>query len=359
MVRQLANGLARRGVDVNVVAVLDPSDVNGHPLVEALREDGITTHILMAASRAYWREQAQVATLLRMTGADILHTHGYRCDVVDGPVARRLNRRHVVTLHGFTGRDWRGHLYEWLQVRSVANADAVVAVSTPIARRVLQADGGARVHVLRNAIDPSIEVPEREMARRLLGLATGRFSVGWIGRISHEKGLDLLIEAMVPLKGRAHATVVGDGPMRGEMADMVTALGLQDTVYFAGMQPDARRLLKAFDALALTSRTEGTPMVLLEAMAAGVPVVATAVGGIPDIVDGQSAWLSIPDPASISASIESVMTGGAGNLRRTAHALDLVETNHNMQRWVDQHLEIYRGVASHGIDHECDTGRTD
>src|SRR5204863_6335012 len=115
----------------------------------------------------------------------VLHTHGFRPDVLDGPVAHRIGAASVSTVHGFLAGTWRGRIYEWLQERSYRRFDAVVAVSRLIGTRLLNSGVRAdRVHVVPNAIRFS-EHETRNDARRELDLPDDAFVIGWIGRLSH------------------------------------------------------------------------------------------------------------------------------------------------------------------------------
>jgi glycosyltransferase involved in cell wall biosynthesis len=135
VVLQLTTGLRARGHDARVATVLDPADAASHPFSEALEEAGVPVHRIVVGTREYRAERAAIAKLMRAHDVDVLHTHGYRPDVVDGGVARSLHRAHVTTLHGFVGGSWRGRVYEWLQVRAAVRADALTHVANEWARR--------------------------------------------------------------------------------------------------------------------------------------------------------------------------------------------------------------------------------
>ena len=134
-----------------------------------------------------------------------MHTHGYRGDIQGGAVARRLGLPTVTTVHGFTGGGWKNRLYERLQRRAFRKFSAVVPVSRPLGAQ-LAAEGVAsgRIHVIPNAAPrPRSRRSTRAAARRELGLPQGAFVCGWVGRLSQEKGPDLLIEALAPARRSA------------------------------------------------------------------------------------------------------------------------------------------------------------
>ena len=154
MVRALAVGQRRAGIDVHVLAILEHLD---HPFPAELLREGVGVTPLALPGRAYWRERRAVADLCSRLGADVLHTHGARVDVIDAGVARRLGISGVTTVHGFTGGGWKNRLYERLQRRAFRRIDAVVAVSRPLVD--LLVDGGVardRVHLVPNAWSPRL-----------------------------------------------------------------------------------------------------------------------------------------------------------------------------------------------------------
>ncbi len=343
VVLQLTTGLRARGHDARVATVLDAADAASHPFVEALEEAGVPVHRIVVGTRAYRAERAAIAQLMRANDVDVLHTHGYRPDVVDGGVARSMHRAHVTTLHGFVGGSWRGRVYEWLQVRAAIRASAAIAVSAPIAERLRRAGGAETTHLLRNAVAPNADALSREASRAALALPADGLLVGWVGRLSHEKGPDLFVEALAKTGDHVHGVFVGDGPLREQMGALAAERRVAHRVHFTGMHPQASRYLAAFDVLALTSRTEGTPMVLLEAMWAGVPIVATAVGGVPDVLRTGNALLC-PD-GDVRAIAEAVSRMAAEPALRAAlseHARSRVAHEFAPDAWLDAHTQLYQ-----------------
>ncbi|MDQ8173856.1 MAG: glycosyltransferase, partial [Gemmatimonadota bacterium] len=325
----------------------DPAHAAEHPFVTALEGAGVPVHCIVVGTRAYRAERQAVAQLMRAHKTDVLHTHGYRPDVIHGGVARSLGRAHVTTLHGFVGGSWRGRLYEWLQVRAAVRADAAIAVSAPIAARLARAGGAATTHLLRNAVAPDPSALPRDAARAALGLPADAFLVGWVGRLSHEKGPDVFLEALALAGDWAHGVIVGDGPLRESLVRQAQRHGIAHRLHFTGLRAQASRYLAAFDVLALTSRTEGTPMVLLEAMWAGVPIVATAVGGVPDVLGTDDALLCKGgDAVAIAQAFTTLSYDQELSLRLTRAARTRVTDAFSMNRWIDQHASMYREVTT-------------
>lgn len=349
MVERLAAGQAERGTDVRVGAVVEPG-AGRHPFVERLEDAGVPVEALPVPHRAYRTEIDDLGSLLDRLGPDVVHTHGYRGDVVAGTVARRRGHATVSTVHGFTGGGWKNRLYEWLQRRSLARFDAVVAVSAPLGEELVDAGVAPdRVHVVRNAWTPSSDLLPAEEARERLELPEDAFVAGWVGRLSPEKGPDVFLRAMArPEAGDVLASVVGDGDRSHELEQLADGLGIRDRTRFHGQVADAEAIYRAFDVFVLSSRTEGTPVSLFEAMEAGVPVVAARVGGVPDVVeDGEEARLvGAENPRALAAAVREIRKHPGRAAEMTGRARARLESDFAPGPWLDRYERVYRRALS-------------
>ncbi len=357
VVRNLVLGQHERGNDVRVVAILDQDRRQASPLVEELADFGIGTDALAIAARAYGTERRLTEEALRRFTPQVVHTHGARVDVLDAPVARRAGFPIVTTVHGFTGGGVKNRLYEALQRRAMRRADAVIAVSRAQVS-VLRASGvvAERLHVVPNAWSGNGVGLSRVEARAYLGLnPDAGIVVGWVGRLTREKGPDQFLEAVARLAiPDVHCIIVGDGREREALVHLAARLGIQDRVRWAGAVPGAARMLKALDVFVMSSRTEGTPIVLFEAMAAGVPVVTSSVGGIPDVVGSEEAILVTPgNPDLLAQGIRQVLDDPAASRVRTAAARTRLD-HFRTPPWIDRYELIYRSVC--GIPGERASG---
>lgn len=349
VVEALAVGHARRGHEVHVAATVDTAgDAEG--FFEDLERGGVRTHAIVAPGRSYRRERESVRTLCRQIRPGVAHTHGYRPDVVTAGVARSLGIPVVTTVHGFTGGDWRNRIYEALQVRAFRRFDAVVAVSRPL--RELLAGRGVPAGSLRlivNAWGSGTDGLPRAQARAELGLPADGFCVGFLGRLTREKGADVLLEAVPALDADITVSFIGDGRERGPLEEWASALGIAPRVRWHGLIPHAGRLLSAFDAFALTSRTEGTPIALFEAMVAGTPIVASRVGGIPDVIGTESGILVSPErPGEVAAAILDIRRQPAAARTRVAQATRDLQTRFALEPWLAEYERLYREVGAGG-----------
>ena len=348
VVEALAAGHRRAGHAVHVALILNGA-VSDHPLAQALRRAGVAVELLPLPARAYLRERAAIAALCRRLRPAIVHTHGYRPDVVDGGVPRRHGIPVVTTVHGLTGGDWKNRCYEWLQLRAYRRFDAVVAVSRGVVERLGRAGVPQdRIVLLRNAWSGGTAPLARAAARAALGLNAVGARIGWLGRLSAEKGPDVILDALARLDDpRVRLSMLGDGPQASALRGRAAAAGLAERVTWHGVVPDAARLLSAFDVFVLSSHTEGTPIVLFEAMAAGVPIVATAVGGVPDIVSGNEALL-VPadDPAALATAVSDVLRDPEAARRRALGAGRRLAEEFRLDPWLERYESLYRALAA-------------
>ena len=347
VVHALASGQVQRGDQVLVAMVVTSAD----PIrewVEELRASAVTVEVLVIPGLAYARERAWVAALCERFRPDVMHTHGFRPDIVDAGVARRFGVPVVTTVHGTTGNSLRTRIHEWVGIRVLRHLEAVVAVSRALGQR-LERHGvpSARLHVVPNAWRSPGRPAERGVARQQLGCAADEFALGWVGRLSPEKGADVMIDAMAELRDLpVKLTIIGDGPERRELEARAAARNVADRIRWTGVLPNAARLYRAFDAWILSSRTEGTPIALFEAMAAEVPIVATSVGGVPDVIGDAEASLIPPEqPALLARAIRQVHGDIAAAQARARRARERLERDYRSEPWVERYDAIYRSVA--------------
>lgn len=346
---RVVQGLSIEGVErghtVRVVVVQHPeSDLSS--FLSDLERAGVETTAVRVAGRQYLAEIREIAQILERTRPDILHTHGYRCDILHGWHARRRGIATVSTLHGSSRMGGLSHLFEWFQLRALRRFDAVVAVSKPLERELVELGvSGDRVHLVPNAWTPPEGPLDRPESRDKLGLREADGPIlGWVGRLIPIKGCDVFLEALGLIVDLSWtAVIVGDGPERNSLEEWVEDQGLSDRIHFLGSVPNAARYFSAFDLQILSSRSEGTPMVLLEAMGTGVPVIATAVGGVPDMLeDGRDGWAVTPEvPVLLAEAMRCALSNPSDRTRRAQIAYDKAANEYSRERWMQRHEQVY------------------
>lgn len=348
VVYALARGQSERGHEVHVVSVVSPGDAET-PLHAQLRATPASLHVLELPPRAYLRERALIADLCRTLHPHVFHSHGHRPDVVDAGVARRLSIPTVSTMHGFFhAGDFKGRLSEQLQLAAFRRFEAVVAVSRAL-RDDLVAHGvsAERVTAIPNAWESAGEFMSRAEARRALGIPEADVVVGWIGRVTRQKALEVAIASLGHLPDiPVSLSLIGDGEERSALEELARTSGLERRIRWHGSRDGARVFMRAFDVFLLCSRWEGTPIVLFEAMAAGVPIVATAVGGVPDVVSTVEAHL-VPagDPQGIAAAVRAVVADPESSRLRVAAASRRLEAEFDLTTWLDRYDRVYQGLG--------------
>jgi glycosyltransferase involved in cell wall biosynthesis len=250
--------------------------------------------------------------VIREVRPDVLHTHTAKAGAV-GRIAALMagSARPKVVVHTFHGHVLRGYFspsktaaFLRLERRLARASDALIAVS-PEVRDDLVALGVAppeKIAVIRLGLDLETRLAApadaRESLRRELGVPPDVFLTAWLGRMTEIKRADVLLAAFTRLRETvpdAHLLVVGDGPLREELEALARELGVAASCHFTGFRSDVGSIYAAADAVVLTSANEGTPVSVIEAQAAGLPVVSTDVGGVRDIVaDGRSGFVVAP-----------------------------------------------------------------
>ncbi len=336
--------IAQRSSGVHVACVLTPDKATAHPFVTRVRNSGVAVSTIVVGRRAYYAEYKSLLTLANALSPRIIHTHGYRSDIVGGLAARRAGVPTVSTAHGFVGGSLRNRVNEAIQCLALGRADAVIAVSSPLVER-LAANGVPRekIHLVRNGFDPGDAGQTRASARRALGLDDKAKVVGWLGRLSSEKGPDVMLDALALTGDAWQLSMIGDGPELESLRTQAAALGISHRVKWHGAVPNAGSLLAAFDAFALSSRTEGTPIVLFEAMHAGIPIVATAVGGVPDVVGENEALLIPPEaPERLARALDALGDDPESAARRSRASVAKVRESFDVASWMAKVEAVYR-----------------
>lgn len=344
VVAMLSSG--QRGKTVHVAAVLEPGEAAGHPFVARLESLDVPVTPIVVGPRSYLREYRQLSALVARLRPGIVHTHGYRSDVVGGAAARANHVPTVSTVHGFTGGGARNRLYEIVQAFALRRMDAVIAVSAPLVSRLAEAGVlRERIKLVPNGLTATNVTLTRSAARQRLGIGPDDLVVGWVGRVSREKGADVMLDALAACDPQWRLSVIGEGPELDRLQKQAVMLGIAERVVWHGAVADAGSLLAAFDAFVLSSRTEGTPITLLEAMSAGVPIVATRVGGVPDVISSAHAILVAPEaPAEIARALEEVRREPMTSAHRSELARERLLQSFSYAAWLDAVDTVYRAA---------------
>ena len=332
-----------------IAITLEPGDPG--PVGQEFRDAGVEVRHLPKRPGFDVRLAFQLGDLFRREHADVVHTHNPQPLIYSG-VGARLNRAALVhTKHGMnpdTSRRVR------LRQAAAKLVDAFVAVSEPTAEHARETGECApsKLHTIPNGIDLSRfggtdDAEARAAVRKELGISPDSWVVGTVGRLWPEKGHPYMLRSLEPLLGPSfHVLIAGDGPDAKEMAEFVANLRVPESVHLLGPRLDIPRVLAALDTFVLSSVREGLPLVIPEAMAAGLPVVSTAVGGIPGVVEeGRTGFLvEYNDEEGMRDRIAALdadrkMAKECGIRGRTA-ALE----RYSSQRMVRDYMDLYEEI---------------
>jgi glycosyltransferase involved in cell wall biosynthesis len=296
-----------------------------------------------------WRVGLGLLHLCRRERVTVWHGHDYKSNLLGLLLRRFWPMRLVTTVHGWVRHTRRTPLYYWIDRLCLPRYERALCVSEDLRERCLACGvPEERCVLIENGIDTAQfarTVPVAE-AKRRLGKPPGRFVIGAAGRLSPEKGFDVLIRSVDRLvKGGADAEllIVGEGDEKPRLESLIAELGAGEHVHLLGYRPDLRELYEAMDLFALSSLREGLPNVLLEAMALEVPVVATRIAGVPRLIrEGENGLLVEAGDAGGLTQALARLLGDEGlreDFRRAGRAT--IEAGHSFERRMRKVRALY------------------
>jgi glycosyltransferase involved in cell wall biosynthesis len=340
----------RRGQQVSVICLEKPGTLAdqvtglGAPLLCMRKEPGIRPSTTV-----------RVRDALRELRPDVVHTHQIGALFYAGPAARQagvpavVHTEHVNQIAKLLSRTRRCRMRLLWGVAG-RFAHRFLGVSADIAREVVRFRTIPRrkVGVVLNGIDTAAFVGRTGAARvrSELGIPAGAPVIGSVGRLNEVKRQDLLIRSFARVRHAvpdARLVLVGSGPALGSLRSLTAELGLNGCVHFAGYQPRPEVFLQIMDLFALTSRIEGLPLAILEAWAAGLPVVASAVGGVPALIDSGRTGLLFPsgDEDALTDALTGLLSDRDRARRLGGAGLDEVRAHYSLERMADEYERHY------------------
>jgi glycosyltransferase involved in cell wall biosynthesis len=354
VVLQLVEKLIQLGCQVTMLCSTEP--------LAAARFSQIGTEIIYA--RHYRRPISpvqdalllyEVYSICRRRHFDVVHTHNPKSGVVGRIAAGLVGTPLVIhTIHGLPFNDampsWRAWLYRTMERIAARYCDVHISVNETDRRRAIEAGLGGpdRIVTVLNGIDVDqfINVTPAPL-RTELSLPDDAILIGWTGRLNFLKGLEYLIKALPPLiaaEPRAHVLLVGSGELENDLRALVTELGVEDHCHFLGFRQDIPALLASLDLYAQPSLSEGLSISLLEAMAAGKPIVTTDITGNREVIEGGVSGLLVPptDVEALATALLKLMRDPTRSQRLARQARQRVEQHFNADRMVKETVDLYR-----------------
>ena len=325
--------------------------------VAAAREHGLEVDVIRERKRFDLNVILALRRIVGTRAPQIIVTHSVKSHFLLWRSKLWRQLPWVAFHHGYTTTDRKMRFYNRLDRWSLPLADRLVTVCKAFA---IELAGTAqmplqRISVQHNSIRPRspASVEDVQALRSRLGIAPDERLMLAVGRLSREKAHRDLLAAFDCLREThpeitCKLVIVGDGPERAKLQALAESCDIKDYVIFAGQTGDVQPFYAAADLLASSSHSEGSPYVLLEAMAAGLPIVATSVGGVPEIVENNESALLVPvkDPQAFTAAVARILADKDLGRRLTTNASALVATQHSPEQYVRSLDGIYREVIN-------------
>jgi glycosyltransferase involved in cell wall biosynthesis len=321
------------------------------PLAAAAKNAGLSVFTISERRRWDTKVFPQLRRMIAQWQPDILESRNVKSHFLVRMLGLHKKCRWVAWNHGYTATNWLDRSYSQLDRWSLRGAYRVVTVCGPfadkLASRGIDRD---RITVLHNSVKPFVAPPLEQVqrVRHSLGLHDEAVILA-VGRLSYEKGMADLLRAVAVLSNTKgvpdfRLVLVGDGPERESLARLASQLGIEAKLTMAGFQRDTKPYYSIATALAVPSHTEGSPNVVLEGMAAGLPIAAAAVGGVPEILEDSATGLMVPprNPDAMASAILRILTDAEMRLRMGAAARLRAESNFTPDAYKRSLVEFYQ-----------------
>lgn len=325
-------------------------------LIDEAKKMGISTEIIKLTFRFDLFAAFRLKELLNKYNIDILHCHDYKANFIGFITSKPRKVKLITTLHGWTKAEARVKFYECIDSFIMKHFEQVISVSDKIRGSLLKKGfSSKKIIVIHNGVETDYfgkKVVGVEYKKRI-GIE-GNFNViGTVGRLSAEKGQKYLIEAVSEIVKHSPNTVfliVGDGPFKKLLKDTVISLGLERHIIFTGSFPreEMKNIYSLMDIFILPSLTEGFGLALVEAMAMGIPVIATNVGGIPEIIEhGKTGYLVPPaDAKAISKAIIDLLSDKTKSELMGKAGQNFAKQEFSIYKSVTQIEQVYKNLVS-------------
>lgn len=355
VILELATGLKDSGF-APVIGVIENRHPSHAELASVARTAGLSAVLFPCRKPFDFKTVLEIRRYIKQNRVAILHPHGYKANFYALMSSAFMKISRIATCHPWTETSYsvKARIYTFLDKTWLKRMKRIVAVSEEVRQELQKRLPGAKCEVIPNGIDLQRFHLEKSGndSRKTFGIAGSDYLIGTIGRLVPEKGHQYLIAAAKTLC-RKHQNVkfifVGDGPLRNDLEKMAAENDLAAIILFTGVRSDIPQLLSMMNLFVLPSVSEGLPMVLLEAMAAGKPVISTEVGDIPRIIRHNYSGLLIPpqDTEALTAAMEELIQDSAKAQRLALVARQEVENRFSAKQMAGQYIHQYKLAMSH------------
>lgn len=357
MLLNLMQEQAALGIKPILVSIGDPG-VSEKPLEAEACRLGLAVHSFRFRPGPNLSGAVDIMRFARLQGATLLHSHGYKGNILFGLLPRFLRPMPMVsTLHGWT---WTGGfnrmlLYERLDALAIRRVDRVVLVNESLKTHPrLQGGIQKRIRVIENGVSCGNDAQSVDISgldQTIVDFCSKGITIGAVGRLSPEKGFDLLIDSVAAIRDQGRdlqLVIMGEGALRPALEAQIKKRGLEQQVLLPGYRAHGEHYLQLFTLFAMPSLTEGLPMVLLEAMRAKTPIIASSVGGIPHVLDQGVCGRLIPagQRQPLADAIIKLLDNPDQAATQAVSAYQRLVQRYSSSAMAQKYLDVYREVVS-------------
>ena len=326
-------------------------------ITESLRKIGCNVHITPFTDDPDWHAIQLGVSLIRAESIDVIHAHLSNAHSLAGLLSKLTETPALATVHGryLTLRD--------VEVHKIAQTHISVVAKTAYFQALSLGVPPSKLKFIANGVDTKVFHPaaRTNYLHSLLGLPPQTPLIGFVGRLAPEKGPDVFVHIASLVHKQletCHFVLVGEGPMRKKLEDDINNLGLSDCVHLAGLQSDMPKIYASLDLTVSTSYSESMPLAIIEAMASGLAVVSTNVGGIVDIVEaGRTGLLNkVGDLKGMATGIVTLMSDASARIEMGKAARKRVKEKFELSESVNQTSELLSSLTKTGYHSELSIG---
>jgi len=353
MLLGLASEQIRQGMEPMIVSIGLPKE-NDKPIETEARKENVPFYpIRMRAGLNFYGAYKIVQFALKHN-FQIYHVHGYKAHILLGLLPEIIRKLPIIaTVHGWTAvKIWSMlRLYRLVDEISLHFMNVVVFVNKGTAVQPLIRKLGTRAVTVPNGIPPLCSSQSFFPGEKIADFCNGAFVVGSIGRLSPEKAYDHLIQAFAQFhkhRSNAKLLIIGEGCERAILEQCAQTLGIIDHVLLPGYFNEAWRYMQLMDVYVISSLTEGLPITLLEAMQCRIPIIATAVGGIPEVLQSGEAGILYKsgDNNALEKGLECLYTDTAHRNKLIESAYIVVNRQYTCQSMTSQYAVLYKKMLN-------------
>jgi len=319
-------------------------------LAEEAQRRGLQIEMIDCKGKIDFRTISAIRNCILQRQIDVVHSHGYKANIYAYLAARGTNARLVATCHNWPGKTIALRLYAALDRLFLRRFPGIAAVSNSVRDSLLRSGvPNERIRLVQNGIDTESFLRGQPVVKQLPQVQ-GKKVVGFVGRLAQEKGLAYLMQAaesIVREDSNVAFVLAGAGPYRDRLCNLIKKLDLETHVVLLGKRSDLANVYASMDVLVLPSLSEGVPMVVLEAMAAGKPVLATKVGGIPQVIQDEKTGLLVDpaDASQLTIALKRLLASPRLCEELGRRGRDRVFTHYSARSMAENYLSMYLNTA--------------